>query len=266
VTLQGSILNQSGTTIISTDGAIERVADASGVVIYSSDVQLYAGTGIGTEQALLTSLEGGAITAYTRSGGISIEEILGDMTVRTVEIPFFDPFADAAAVLDFAASNVDSGNFSIEFSSAHGLSTGDLVLYSSGGGTAIGGLTDDTTYKVLVINTTTVMLTDSSTDTADLEDAAQTMALEGISAVNGLVIQLDASEGVASGHSLTVGSGLAQSATADTVTSGIISFATPHGRFPALSSVGRTMSLWWTKIGSGSAATVIASYPTCRSS
>jgi len=229
VILQGSILNKNGTTVITTDGSIERVADATGVVINSPDVQLFAGTGIGTQQPLLTSLGGGAITAYTRSGDISIHEILGDMTVRSVEIPFFDPFADADAVLEFTSGSVDSGNFNIEFGAAHGLVTGDVVLYSSGSGTAIDGLAGGVSYKVLVVNTTTVMLADMSTDSADLTAAAQAMSLQGISAVQGLVIQLDGAMAAVSGHSLTKGSGLAQSATADTVTSGIVSFATDHG-------------------------------------
>jgi len=229
VILQGSILNKNGTTVITTDGSIERVADATGVVINSPDVQLFAGTGIGAQQPLLTSLGGGAITAYTRSGDISIHEILGDMMVRSVEIPFFDPFADADAVLEFTSGSVDSGNFSIEFGAAHGLATGDVVLYSSGGGTVIDGLTGGVSYKVLVVNTTTVMLADMSTDSADLTAAVQAMSLQGISAVQGLVIQLDGAMAAVSGHSLTKGSGLAESATADTVTSGIVSFATDHG-------------------------------------
>ncbi|MBV1719790.1 MAG: hypothetical protein KMY51_07260 [Desulfomicrobium sp.] len=229
VILQGSILNKDGATVITTNGSIERVADATGVVINSHDVRLFAGTGIGTQQPLLTSLGGGVITAYTRSGDISIHEILGDMTVRAVEIPFFDPFADADAVLEFSSGSVDSGNFSIEFAAAHGLSTGDVVQYSRGGGTAIDGLVHGTGYRVLVVNTTTVMLAEMTTDAAALTAAAQDMTQQGISAVHGLVIQLNGSMATGSGHSLTRGSGLAQSATADTVTSGVISFATDHG-------------------------------------
>ncbi|MCK4502130.1 MAG: hypothetical protein KAU22_03785, partial [Desulfuromonadales bacterium] len=234
VTLQGSILNDDGVTIIRSDGSIERAANVSSAIINTPDLQLYAGTGIGTEQALLTKLEGGAITAYTASGDIAIQELLGDMTVRNIEIPFFDPFASAAEILEFSpADTVDSTNYTIEFAAAHGLVTGDSVRYSSDGGSAIAGLISGSNYKALVVNTTTVMLAVDSTATAALEAGAEALQSDGVRAVENLVIHIDATGATGLSHSLTHGDGIADSVTADTgagatITSGVITFTIDH--------------------------------------
>jgi hypothetical protein len=47
-------------------------------------------------------------------------------------------------------SAVDNSAHTIELGTAHGLKTGDAVLYRAGGGTPINGLTDGTTYFAIV--------------------------------------------------------------------------------------------------------------------
>lgn len=44
---------------------------------------------------------------------------------------------------------------------SHGFATGDRVLYSDGGGTAIDGLTDETVYFVVVVNANTIKLAET---------------------------------------------------------------------------------------------------------
>ncbi|MFT6434600.1 MAG: hypothetical protein ACJAVI_002649, partial [Candidatus Azotimanducaceae bacterium] len=51
----------------------------------------------------------------------------------------------------------------IAFGAAHGFSENDRLLYSVSGGTAIGGLTDQTVYDVIVKDNKTIQLTNSST-------------------------------------------------------------------------------------------------------
>jgi hypothetical protein len=60
-----------------------------------------------------------------------------------------------------AASNVNSNNDTITFTSPHGLTTGDALIYRSGGAPAIPGLTDGTTYYAVVVDSTRIMLAES---------------------------------------------------------------------------------------------------------
>ncbi|MCX5734321.1 MAG: LEPR-XLL domain-containing protein, partial [candidate division NC10 bacterium] len=57
-----------------------------------------------------------------------------------------------------SSTKVEVGTETIDLGANHGLTTGDAVVYSAGGGTAIGGLTDGTTYYVIVVDATTVKL------------------------------------------------------------------------------------------------------------
>ena len=166
----------------------------------------------------------------TESGDISIREIRGDLTVRDIVIPHFDPFAAASEVLSFdPADSVDATNYSIQLNAAHGLTTGDRVRYSSVGGTAMAGLTSGSEYKVLVVNGTTLMLAATTTDTAQLQAAAEALQTSGLSAVKSLVLHIDAAGATGTAHSLTRGDGLPDTATAASVSSGVISFGSAHG-------------------------------------
>src|SRR5262249_59614240 len=55
-------------------------------------------------------------------------------------------------------SGVSTSNDTIALPN-HGLHTGDVVVYSNGGGTSIGGLKDGSSYRVLVVDPNTVKLT-----------------------------------------------------------------------------------------------------------
>ncbi|MEL6107650.1 MAG: hypothetical protein AAFU85_16550, partial [Planctomycetota bacterium] len=56
---------------------------------------------------------------------------------------------------------VDSQLSTIDFGRTHGFTTGDALVYDDGGGTAIGGLTDGTTYFVIDIDSTTIQLAET---------------------------------------------------------------------------------------------------------
>ncbi len=91
----------------------------------------------------------------------------------------------------------------ITTSGAHGFSTGDVVIYSHGGDTAIGGLVDGASYYVIEISNTVVQLA------ATLADANQ-----------GKAIDLDEMAATGTNHSLTA----PQADPADMIT-----FASAHG-------------------------------------
>ncbi|MBL8798396.1 MAG: hypothetical protein JNM56_31160, partial [Planctomycetia bacterium] len=117
-----------------------------------------------------------------------------------VELDASDAAGDAhgiAAVVR-AAPLVDSALDAIDFGAAHGLTTGDRVTYSSGGDTAIGGLTDGATYYIIRLDNTTVQLAASADDAA-----------------NGVALGLDATGTLGTGHTL---SDYSLSATAGSVT------------------------------------------------
>ena len=72
-----------------------------------------------------------------------------------------------SAVFD-ADADVDLPNSAIEFTSNAGFQTGSAVFYDNGGGTTIGGLTDDQTYYVVLVpgNSLEIRLADSAINAA----------------------------------------------------------------------------------------------------
>ena len=233
--LAGSIRNDAGATTLLAQGSIEQQDSGETPVIRSSDLALYAGEGIGNDLPVRINLDGGAVTARTSSGDIRMEEITGDLTVREITIPHFDPFAGPGQILSFVPANdIDDSVYTIELDHAHGLVTGEVITYGSGGGAAVGGLTDGGTYSVLVVNTTTVMLAPRTTDPAVLETAESDLETQGISAVQELVIHLDRSLSTGTDHRLIVGSGQAEGIECDlsgsaTIEEGVIDLGQPHG-------------------------------------
>ncbi len=61
----------------------------------------------------------------------------------------------------FSGANVNTAQGTIQFASPDGFVTGDKIVYSSNGGTPIGGLVNGATYYVRVINPTTIKLATS---------------------------------------------------------------------------------------------------------
>ena len=88
---------------------------------------------------------------------------------------------------------VDSQLDTIDFGVSHRFQDGDFVIYDSGAGTEIGGLTSESRYQVVVINKTTIQLADETT---------------------GTVLSLDGTLATGSDHTLSepVGSGFVTSA------------------------------------------------------
>ena len=81
-----------------------------------------------------------------------------------------DALFDPATAVDIDADSIDVGF-------AHGLETGDAIVYLSGGGEAIGGLVDGNTYYAVVIDYTHIKLAASAPDAlaaaAEIEIAFQ---------------------------------------------------------------------------------------------
>ncbi|MHB8092924.1 MAG: hypothetical protein ACYDH8_15195 [Syntrophales bacterium] len=233
--LAGSIRNDSGTTTLLAQGAIEQPASGELPVIRGTNLLFYAGNGIGNDNPVRIRLDGGVVTAQTASGDIRLEDITGDLTFGQITIPHFDPFAGPGKIFSFVpAKAVDSSVFTIELEEAHGLRTGDTVTYSSADGRAVGGLTGGDAYRVLVVNPTTVMLAPQSADPAVLKAAAEQLKTEGISAVQKLVIHLDHSLATGVNHRLMAGVGQPGGIEVDLagtagIADGIIDLGQPHG-------------------------------------
>ena len=68
---------------------------------------------------------------------------------------------------------------SIELGAAHGLATGERVVYSSGGGKAMGGLTDGATYYVIRVSDTRLQFAASAADATASQAIVLTAGAEG---------------------------------------------------------------------------------------
>ena len=110
-------------------------------------------------------------------------------------------------------------NNKINFPSAHGLNTGDEVVYSSGEQTAIGGLTNGATYYVIKV-----------------DDGSVRLATTKANAQNGSAITISANGSTGEGHALipvpTAAAKTFASASAVSTSRALentISFSSPHG-------------------------------------
>ena len=84
----------------------------------------------------------------------------GTGTGSIVEAGIFNESESSVLIFD-GDNDVDSGSHQITYIS-HGLTTGDKITYTDGGGTAITGLTDGGTYYVIRINDDTLKLATTS--------------------------------------------------------------------------------------------------------
>lgn len=85
------------------------------------------------------------------SGTAATETIDLDSTILTGTIKTFD---------GSSSSVVSTSNNTIVITS-HGFSTGDRVIYSDGGGSVVEGLTDETAYFVVVVDSSTIKLAET---------------------------------------------------------------------------------------------------------
>jgi Domain of unknown function (DUF4347) len=80
-----------------------------------------------------------------------------DATNVTVQGRLGAPIATGDTSFDPSVA-VNNSQDTIKFNSAHGLQTGDQVVYINGGGTDIAGLTNQSNYNVIVVDSQTVKL------------------------------------------------------------------------------------------------------------
>jgi hypothetical protein len=108
----------------------------------------------------------------------------GSGTGSIVEAGIFNQ--DETAVLTFdGATDVDSNTITYI---NHGLSTGDKVTYTNGGGTSVGGLTTGSTYYIVKLTNNTFKLAASYLD-----------------AIAGSPVTLTLTDGVGVNHKITYG-------------------------------------------------------------
>ncbi len=101
----------------------------------------------------------GSLTVHSSVNGDAVVKADGSATVMPTKTVAFDP--GATGVVDDTADTITIG--------ASGFKAGDPVVYHSGAGTAIGGLTDGATYYVIAVpsETTKVKLAASADDAKD---------------------------------------------------------------------------------------------------
>src|SRR5439155_26491012 len=106
----------------------------------------------------------GDLVTYSTGGGTAISGLTNGQTYYVIaasstSIALAESYAEAvdSDVLSFIPSSQVSGN-AIFIGSDHGLTTGEPVLYSSNGETALGGLTDGHVYYVILDGDTNVKL------------------------------------------------------------------------------------------------------------
>ena len=93
-------------------------------------------------------------------------------------------------------------NDTLDLGYDHGLETGDRVRYSSGNGTAIGGLTDGADYYAVVVDATTIRLAPSLWAAKWAQSVEALMASPLFPSANPLTINLDPLAASGSSHSL----------------------------------------------------------------
>ena len=122
----------------------------------------------------------GVNTTFTATFGAGVG------TGNIVEAGIFNK--DDSAVLIFDGdTDVDDGSHEITYT-AHGLTTGDKVTYTDGGGTSISGLTDGGTYYIVRVDADTIKLASSYAN-----------------ATAGSPVTIGITSGVGSNHKITYG-------------------------------------------------------------
>jgi hypothetical protein len=144
-------------------GLVVEVAVADAGSGYKEVPNVVFSGGGGSGAAATATISGGKVTALTLiNNGSSYEDLPSvniDVPRRTI-----------------AMSAVNTTAETITYT-AHGLSNGEAIKYYAGGGTALGGLTNATTYYVVVNNANTFKLAASKADA--IADVAVTINLTG---------------------------------------------------------------------------------------
>ncbi len=100
----------------------------------------------------------------------TLEQALAE-TPELIELSADGVYGDAHAIVAVLRPEaaVDGAADTIDFGRLHGLVTGDLLTYSNGGGTSIGGLVDGTTYSVIRVDRQTIQLAEQATPTLAID-------------------------------------------------------------------------------------------------
>ncbi|MDA9824248.1 hypothetical protein N9D03_01270 [Alphaproteobacteria bacterium] len=127
------------------------LAAGSNIVDLANGVELQGATITATGGTYAINMADGATTKMTVVQHNSATDITG--VGATEEIQITDNMQKAV----FNAAGVDAGNDQLDTVANHGFVTGDAVMYRiPAGGTAVGGLSTDTTYYVIRIDDNTL--------------------------------------------------------------------------------------------------------------
>ncbi|MCP4228212.1 MAG: hypothetical protein GY773_33095, partial [Actinomycetia bacterium] len=144
---------------------------------YTLDDEAYTpGLGVDSDDTIVMDYDHGFSVGnqlvYTSGGDFAIGG-LRDRGLYVVTAKTDDTFTigrtQAEASATFGVSDVTTANgaMTIDLGYTHGFQHGDAVVYSEGTGSEVGGLTDGETYYVIVVDSTSIALTDRLADTLD---------------------------------------------------------------------------------------------------
>ena len=174
---------KTDTDLIGTEPEVNRVFLDTKKTIASGDMTYNTSTDVTTFTLGAGYYSSRTLTAYCTQAGnsagrsydIPAAKITGTAPNETVELPgnwkyekqTFDHTANTSSNVDnITVNHVDTSAETITLAN-HNLTTGDAVVYkapTTSGGSTVGGLSDGTTYYVIVVDSTTIKLATSSSN------------------------------------------------------------------------------------------------------
>jgi len=181
--IAGSKSNAVGAALATNDilDTTKAYVEASTVTSQEADVDVSATS----DASIVAVTVGGSGAGSFALGGSITVNIIRNVTDAHVS---GGAAVDAFGALNVSATEARSNEHALDLGFDHAFSTGDAVLYDSGEGTDIGGLTSDQTYYVIV----------------DKFDASQVrLAASRDDALAGVAINIDPSVATGASHTLT---------------------------------------------------------------
>ncbi len=164
VTAGGQVLVLSGFNNPTTlpDATTLNINPGSDVTVSGDAIHFASPDGLTTGQEVVYSSGGGTSIGGLTSGQSYYVIVLDPYTIKLAAT--YDDAVSGTPV-QVSVAGVDTSTNEISLSSGNlGLYTGEAVVYNAGNGTPIGGLQGGTTYYVIAVDATEIMLADSLND------------------------------------------------------------------------------------------------------
>ncbi len=164
VTAGGRVLVLSGFNSPTTlpDSTTLDINPSSNVTVSGDAIHFATPDGLTTGQEVVYNNGGGSSIGGLTNGQSYYVIVLDPYTIK-LAATYDDAVSGTPIQVNVAGVNTSTNEISLP-SGSPALYTGEAVLYNVGNGTPIGGLTDGTTYYVISVDATDIMLADSLND------------------------------------------------------------------------------------------------------